>query len=74
MILYGGTAADKHFNDIYALNTETWVWKKLFTFEGPSASPSPPMCKLSDSSLCLICEGNLWILKTDDVKWELASN
>lgn len=37
LVLYGGKSGDKFLNDIHALNLETLVWKKLFTFEGPPA-------------------------------------
>lgn len=69
LVLYGGKSGDKLFNDIHALNLETLVWKKLFTFEGPPVENNPLICKLNETTLCLLSTDNLWILRTDDVKW-----
>lgn len=35
MIMYGGRTNNKNINEVYALNCETWVWKKLFSLDGP---------------------------------------
>jgi len=37
MILYGGKVKGKQVNEAYALNCETWTWKKLFSLDGPPA-------------------------------------
>lgn len=69
MILYGGRSGDKLYNDIFALNTQNWTWKKLFTLEGPPTSSETLFCKLNETVACLVFPGQLWFLHIEDVKW-----
>lgn len=49
--MYGGkniSAPQKSLNDLFALNINTWVWKKLFTIEAPPPSEDSLIIKSGD--------------------------
>lgn len=69
IIMYGGKANGKNLNEVYALNCETWIWKKLFSIDGPPTSDDNNFFKISNLTAGLIVAGNLWLLQISDVKW-----
>lgn len=76
MIMYGGRTNNKNINEVYALNCETWVWKKLFSLDGPPiADPEQYIFfKINNQIAGLIVSNSLWLLHVADVKWELSAN
>ena len=69
-MIYGGTnlSNNKPLNDLYALNLDTWLWKKLFTMEAPPAFSNPIAVTYEDK--LVVIQENVWIFNTKGVNWE----
>lgn len=68
--MYGGISAanSKNLNDLYALNLNTWIWKKLFTMEVPPAKSNPVAIVSSDQFVLI--QDEVWIFQTKGVNWD----
>ena len=73
LLIYGGinVSNSKSLNDLYALNLNTWLWKKLFTMEAPPVNANPITVILNDQ-LVLIQE-EVWVFQTKGVNWSAES-
>lgn len=69
VILYGGKTNGKLVNEVFALNCENWVWKKLFSLDGPPTSDESQFFKITEHTAGLIVANSLWLLQLVDVKW-----
>lgn len=74
MIMYGGRTNNKTINEVYSLNCQTWVWKKLFSIDGTPTSEENLFFKISETVAGLVVANSLWLLQVGDVKWELPAN
>ena len=49
LIVYGGLSTkDKVLQDMYALDTTSWVWRKFFSLEWPPARIHPAFISIHD--------------------------